>query len=57
MKNLKTKVELTKRQKLKLAKDKTKGFEVWHPNAYGHKLWAEYLINYIDKNNLLSWTQ
>jgi hypothetical protein len=42
---------------IKLAKDRNKGFEVWHPNAYGHKLWAEYLINYIDKNNLLSWTQ
>ena len=38
---------------IKLAGDKDKVFEVWHPNTYGHKLWAEYLIDYIDKNNLL----
>lgn len=28
-------------------------FEVWHPNAYGHRLWAEYLIKYIEDNNIL----
>lgn len=31
----------------------SKVFNTFHPNVYGHKLWAEYLINYIDKNNLL----
>jgi len=33
--------------------DKDKVFEVWHPNAYGHKLWAEYLIKYIEDNKIL----
>ena len=25
---------------------------VWHPNEYGHHLWAEYLYNYITENKL-----
>lgn len=32
--------------------DFDKVFEIWHPNAYGHKIWAEYLYNYIKENNL-----
>jgi phospholipase/lecithinase/hemolysin len=33
--------------------DKDKVFEVWHPNTHGHKLWAEYLIKYIEDNKIL----
>ena len=28
-------------------------FEVYHPNANGHKIWAEHMVDYCTKNNLL----
>lgn len=38
---------------IRLGGSKEKVFEVWHPNAYGHKLWADYLINYIETNKII----
>lgn len=32
--------------------DFDKVFVIWHPNANGHRIWAEYLYNYIKENNL-----
>jgi hypothetical protein len=32
--------------------DKSKVLLEWHPNEYGHQLWADYLYEYITKNNL-----
>ena len=33
--------------------DHEKVFEVFHPNSYGHKLWADYMYKYCIENNLL----
>ena len=32
--------------------DHSKVLLSWHPNTYGHELWANYLYDYITKNNL-----
>lgn len=32
--------------------DASKVFLSWHPNEHGHKLWADYLYDYITKHNL-----
>lgn len=33
--------------------DVNKVFEVFHPNSYGHTLWADYMYQYCTENNLL----